>query len=128
MRLIPTFAALLLVTTSAFAQPAPDDTAPQPPEATQPADAQQQPPPPSPAGPQHRSWREKFDAANTTHDGKLTRDQARAAGLHGIAHHFAQIDTDNKGYVTLQDIKTFRQARRAEKASQQQSQPPAPQQ
>ncbi len=80
------------------------------------------------AAPVQGGWRLKFEAANTTHDGRLTREQAQAGGLAGIAYHFNQIDADHKGYLTLQDIKAFRRARRAQMAGQQQGQPTQPQQ
>lgn len=59
---------------------------------------------------------DKFDAANTTHDGKLTKEQAEAAGnLKGIVKHWDEIDTDKKGYVTKQDVKAFHQKMKAKK-------------
>ena len=108
MRLLPVIAATLLISTAAPAQQAPD--------------APPAPGPTAPAAP-HMNWRQRFEAANTTHDGKLTREQAEAGGMPGIAHHFDLIDTDKKGYITLQDIKAFAQARRAAKAAQAGGQP-----
>src|SRR4051812_4276304 len=55
----------------------------------------------------HRSRRtlaERFDAANTTHDGKLTLSQARAGRLNAVARDFAQIDKEKRGYVTIDEI------------------------
>lgn len=46
----------------------------------------------------------RFKAANTTNDGKLTLEQAKA-GMPRVAKNFDKIDTDHKGYVTLQQIK-----------------------
>jgi hypothetical protein len=46
----------------------------------------------------------RFKAANTTNDGKLTLDQAKA-GMPKVAKNFDKIDTDHNGYVTLQQIK-----------------------
>lgn len=61
----------------------------------------------------HRKTRqERFDAANTTHDGHLTEEQARS-GMPSIARNFAAIDTGKKGYVTMDDIKAYYAARRA---------------
>lgn len=57
--------------------------------------------------------REKFDAANVTHDGRLTRDQAAAGGLRAVARNFDAIDRDHKGYVTRQDLREWHQAKRA---------------
>ena len=116
MRFLPALAATLLISTAAAAQP----------------DAP--PPPPGmgglnvPGGPRP-NLRQRFEAANVTHDGRLTREQAEAAGLRGILRNFEQIDTDNKGYVTLQDLRVFAQARRAQRGAQfpgQQSPPPQP--
>ena len=70
-------------------------------------------------------FREKFAAANVTHDGRLTQQQAQQAGLIGIARHFAIIDRDQKGYVTLEDIKEWRHATHAQKFGQQMGQPQA---
>jgi hypothetical protein len=65
-----------------------------------------------PGGHQRAGLRERFASANTTGDGRLTLQQAQAGGLHGIAAHFSEIDRDNKGYVTLQDIHMWSAARR----------------
>jgi len=48
----------------------------------------------------------RFAAANTTHDGKLTKDQA-AAGMPKVAQHFDEIDTQKAGYLTLPQIEEF---------------------
>ncbi len=53
-------------------------------------------------------FRARFDTANSTHDGHLTRDQARSS-MPFIARHFDEIDSDHKGYITLDDIRGFRQ-------------------
>ena len=55
---------------------------------------------------------QKFDAAATNHDGKLTLAQAQA-GMPRIAQHFAEIDTNHQGYVTLDQIKAFVASRAA---------------
>jgi len=47
---------------------------------------------------------QRFKAANTSGDGKLTLEQARA-GMPRVAKNFGSIDADHKGYVTLQQIK-----------------------
>ncbi|MBB5499264.1 EF-hand domain-containing protein [Paraburkholderia sp. MM5384-R2] len=54
----------------------------------------------------------RFSSANTTHDGKLTRDQA-AAGMPLLARHFDEIDTQKAGYITLPQIEAFMQERGA---------------
>jgi len=62
---------------------------------------------------------QRFAAANVTHDGRLTREQA-AAGMPMVARNFDSIDIEHKGYVTLPEIRAFAQERRAagESASQ----------
>lgn len=47
---------------------------------------------------------QRFKAANTTGDGKLTKEQAKT-GMPRIYSNFDKIDVDHKGYVTLQQIK-----------------------
>lgn len=50
----------------------------------------------------------RFASANTTHDGKLTQEQANA-GMPMVAKHFDEIDVNKAGYVTLAQIETFMQ-------------------
>ncbi len=119
MRLLPSLAVSLLISTAALAQPAPDAPPPPPPGMGGPGS------PGGPGGP-HMNMRERFEAANVTRDGRLTREQAEAAGLRGIARNFDQIDMDRKGYVTLQDLRAFAQARRAQKMGQASGQPSPP--
>ena len=47
---------------------------------------------------------QRFKVANTTGDGKLTLEQAKA-GMPRIAKNFDKIDVEHKGYITLQQIK-----------------------
>ncbi|MFM0220587.1 EF-hand domain-containing protein [Paraburkholderia dipogonis] len=54
----------------------------------------------------------RFANANTTHDGKLTKEQA-AAGMPMVAKHFDEIDTQKAGYITLAQIEAFMQERGA---------------
>lgn len=54
---------------------------------------------------------QRFAQANDTHDGHLTEDQAKA-GYRSIARHFAAIDKDSKGYVTLEDIRAYNKLQR----------------
>lgn len=49
---------------------------------------------------------ERFAAADKNADGKLTLDEAKA-GMPRIASAFSKIDTDKKGYVTLDQIKAM---------------------
>ena len=59
---------------------------------------------------------EHFADANTTHDGRLTMDQA-SAGYKSIAKSFKEIDVDHHGYVTMDDIKAWRAAKKAARAA-----------
>ncbi len=45
----------------------------------------------------------KFKAADVNQDGKLTLAEAQA-GMPRVAAHFSDIDTQNRGYVTLEQI------------------------
>jgi hypothetical protein len=54
----------------------------------------------------------RFAQANTTHDGKLTREQAQA-GMPMVAQHFDAIDTQHAGFVTLAQIEDFMRERAA---------------
>ena len=56
---------------------------------------------------------QRFEAANTSHDGHLTQAQAEAAHMRGIGTHFAEIDSHHRGYVTFDEISEWRVARRA---------------
>jgi hypothetical protein len=60
---------------------------------------------------------ERFRAANTTGDGHLTLAQAEAARMPMIVRNFAAIDAQHKGFVTLEDLRAWRQQMRAERAS-----------
>ena len=56
--------------------------------------------------------RERFAAADTDHDGFLTRDEA-AKGMPRVADHFDEIDARHAGKVSLDDILHYLAARRA---------------
>jgi len=60
----------------------------------------------------HLTMEQRFSKANDTHDGHLTEEQAKA-GYRTIARHFAAIDKDKKGYVTLDDIRAYNKLQRA---------------
>jgi hypothetical protein len=69
---------------------------------------------PPPGG--HHHWdhgkmmqrmQDKFNAANTTHDGHLTLAQAQAAGLRPVVDHFSEIDTAHRGYVTFNEVQAW---------------------
>ena len=50
---------------------------------------------------------EHFQAANTSHDGKLTLDQAKQANWKRVVKHFDDIDTDHAGFVTAAQIHAY---------------------
>ena len=56
--------------------------------------------------PQGDAVAQRFAAANVTHDGRLTREQA-ATGMPLVAQNFDAIDFDHKGYVTLPEVRAF---------------------
>ena len=62
-----------------------------------------------------RTAKQRFEEANTTHDGKLTLEQAQAAKMTRVAKNFDAIDTEHKGYVTPAEIKAYNKAQRAAK-------------
>ncbi|MBF0282240.1 MAG: EF-hand domain-containing protein [Zetaproteobacteria bacterium] len=60
------------------------------------------------------SWRDqmidkKYKVADTNHDDQLTlaEAQAEATGMPRVASNFRKIDVENKGYVTLEQIKAM---------------------
>lgn len=59
---------------------------------------------------------ERFEAANTAHDGRLTL--AQAAAMPRVARNFDAIDTGRKGYVTIDDIRSYNRAQRAERKAE----------
>lgn len=60
----------------------------------------------------HRTMQEKFDQANTTHDGHLMLEQSKS-GYKSVARHFAAMDQAKKGYVTVDDVRAYYKAQRA---------------
>lgn len=133
MRIRATLVALLLTTSLAYAQavsplggstnnagspppalpsagsPAPA-TADAPPAAASPSGAKA---PAARAGRAHRTLAERYAAANTTHDGKLTLEQARSGHLRAVVRDFSSIDKSKKGYVTLDEIRAHQSEQRA---------------
>ncbi len=89
--------------------PAPATTDPAAPTTASPA--------PAATAPAHarKTMQDRFDQANTTHDGHLTLDQAKA-GMPIVAKHFTAIDKDKKGYVTMDDIHAYSASRKAHNA------------
>ncbi len=117
--LIVTRAGLLvcsLATTPALAQVAGEDLqGPPPAAAAQPGQEQPGQEQPGQAQPHAQAHRfiERFLSANTTGDGHLTLAQAQAGHMPMIVRNFDAIDVQHKGYVTLQDIRAYRQQMRA---------------
>jgi hypothetical protein len=66
------------------------------------------------ANPRPGALAQRFANANVTHDGRLTRGQAEAA-MPMVAQNFDAIDSDQKGYVTLPEIRGFMAQRRADR-------------
>lgn len=61
-----------------------------------------------------RKLKARFDSADVTGNGTLTREQAGAAGLGYIARHFDEIDRQRAGAVSFDDVKRFLQGRGAQ--------------
>ncbi len=109
--------------------PPPPGMGPPPPPGAPPPFAQPPGPWGPPGGPGDHHWhlgpgggmahlQAMFAAANTTHDGHLTFPQAQAANIKPIVDHFAEIDTKNRGYITLNDIIAWHLDRMAQKLEQ----------
>lgn len=64
-----------------------------------------------------RPLAERFQDADTDHDGSLTLAEARTAKLGEVVRDFGLIDKDKKGTVTLQQIQDFRRERSAARAA-----------
>ena len=86
-----------------------------------------QPMPPPPARPGASAYpsgggplQQRFESANTSRDGRLTREQAQA-GMPMVARNFDAIDRDHKGYVTLPEVRRFVALQRAERSDPHQS-------
>jgi len=56
---------------------------------------------------------ERFKAADVNHDGKLTREEAKA-GMPEVYKHFDQIDALKRGYVTERQIGAYWEAKTKE--------------
>ncbi len=119
MRFLISATALTLLAAPAFAQtttaPAAAAAAPAPVAAPLTAAPAQTAAPAAPAAPKkmvgHRqTLKQHFEAANTTHDGHLTKDQATAAKWSYVTKNFDAIDTAKAGYVTSDEISAFAKA------------------
>jgi len=111
MRLALPLAALALLAVPAYAQTTPPAAAPSQPSAQAPQTAAAPVSAATPAPHPRVSMDQRFTNANTTHDGHLTLDQAKA-GYPTVAKHFTQIDATKKGYITEDDIRAWEKAER----------------
>lgn len=57
---------------------------------------------------------QRFKAADTNNDGKLSKDEAKA-GMPMVYEHFDEIDTAKSGAITMADLITYLKAQRAKK-------------
>lgn len=53
-----------------------------------------------------------FAEANTTHDGHLTRAQAEQSSWKRVVKRFDEIDTDHKGWISVDQIHEYNKAHR----------------
>jgi hypothetical protein len=82
------------------------------PVGTTPSVAPTPPIPDAPAKPARLTWQKRFELANTSQDGHLTLEEAKA-GYAMIARHFSAIDLSGKGYVTIDDVEAWHRSQRA---------------
>jgi hypothetical protein len=61
-----------------------------------------------PSGPRPPTMEQKFAAANTSGNGCLTFQEAKAAHLSGVVKQFQAIDLAHHGCITLPEIKAYR--------------------
>ena len=119
MRLTPLVVLLLLAGAAHAQAPLTGTTAPAGSPAVGTPSGETAASPAKPPRPRRRTLQERFEAANTTHDGHLTAEQARSH-MPAVARDFDQIDTAHAGYVTLDQIldhnRAAAAARRAAKA------------
>ena len=71
------------------------------------------------------TWEQRFQEANTAHDGRLTLEEAKA-GYKTIARHFQEIDTSGKGFVTENDIRAWHALAREKRHADKQPDPLRP--
>lgn len=103
---IPAFAALVLLTAPLAASAQTNSLTQQ--DNTAPAV-------PAKPGAKQTRLAKRFAGANVTHDGHLTLEQAKSAKWKMVVKNFAAIDSNNKGYVTEQDIRAASAKARAAK-------------
>ncbi|NEX64287.1 EF-hand domain-containing protein [Noviherbaspirillum galbum] len=76
------------------------------PQATRPAQGS-----PARASKRLAKFEEQFSAADTDHDGALTREEAEAAGLKRIVDNFDRLDANKDGKVTREEIRALIRSR-----------------
>lgn len=59
---------------------------------------------------------ERFAAADTNHDGLISRDEAQQ-GLPRIAQHFDDVDTDHDGQLSREELGAYLRSLRAARQS-----------
>ena len=57
--------------------------------------------------------RRRFDAADIHRSGSLSQIEARQAGLGFVADHFEQIDTQRRGRINFEELRTYMRSRGA---------------
>ena len=94
-----------LASASVGAQPAQPQTPAAAPASPPTTDVNEVPQPPQGMSPADRKkwFSERFKAADTNHDGKLTREEAQA-GMPEVYKRFDKIDTRKRGYVTERQV------------------------
>lgn len=98
--------ALVLAIGLASASVGAQSSQPQAPAAVQPTtDVNEVPQPPKGMTPADRKkwFSERFKAADTNHDGKLTREEAQA-GMPEVYKRFDKLDTRKRGYLTERQV------------------------
>ena len=56
-------------------------------------------------------------AANTSHDGQLTKAQSDAIGWKRVSKHFDEIDGDHRGWVGIDQIRAYNQSHHKHRAN-----------
>jgi hypothetical protein len=70
------------------------------------------------AGRRAAEMQQRFAAADTNQDGRLTREEAQA-GMPFVFQHFDEIDKQKAGSITMADIAAYARERHAAKKAQQ---------
>ncbi|SFT96250.1 hypothetical protein SAMN05192562_103380 [Kosakonia arachidis] len=64
----------------------------------------------APVGSRAQRMQNRFNTADTNHDGKLTLTETQV-GMPRVARHFSEIDTAKNGYITLSQLSAFMAAK-----------------